>query len=118
MFPHLFPNPFISRSFLKIPSQKGRNPDRGYVVFLIEIWSVGRSSSETLDSEFAGGTAELIGTAFTAPELYKKDYQARFLRQWPGVHFPEPHWHRYPISSLQSVNTFLKIERHNGRSCF
>ncbi len=64
--------------------------DHGYEVFLIDIWSVGRSSSETLDPEFAGGTAELVESAFTAPQLYNKYYQARFHTQWPGVRLSEP----------------------------
>ena len=55
------------------------------MVYIIDIWSVGRSSDSALPFEFDSATVELAQLAFTAPELTKKYYQAQFHNQWPGV---------------------------------
>ena len=63
--------------------------DRGYKVYIVDDWSVGRSGSETSS---AGGrlTVEAAEQGFTAPELYNEYYQARFHTQWPGVSVNHP----------------------------
>lgn len=61
--------------------------NRGYEVYIIDQWSVGRSSPDDLSDAqplLAGGTVELAEVAFTAPELYHNYYQAQFHTQWPG----------------------------------
>ena len=62
--------------------------DKGYEVYIIDQWNVGRSSASDLSATqpvIAGGTVELAQLAYTAPELYHKYYQAQFHTQWPGV---------------------------------
>jgi len=69
--------------------------DKGYEVYIIDQWSVGRSSATNVSAAqplIFGGTAELVELGFTAPEQYHKYYQAQFHTQWPGV----------------SIRTFLK----------
>lgn len=64
--------------------------EKGYEVYIIDQWSVGRSSATNLSATqqlILGGTAELAELAFTAPELHHKYYQAQFHTQWPGVSF-------------------------------
>ncbi|KAL8739005.1 MAG: hypothetical protein Q9181_000287 [Wetmoreana brouardii] len=61
--------------------------DHGYEVFIIDQWSVGRSSATDISVAqplLLGGTVEFAELAFTAPELYHKYYQAQFHTQWPG----------------------------------
>lgn len=61
--------------------------DKGYEVFLIDQWSVGRASATDFSKlqPMVESTVELTELAFTAPELYHKYYQAQFHTQWPGV---------------------------------
>ena len=61
--------------------------DRGYQVYILDEWSVGRSSAGSDSATGPGGTLEGAELAFTAPERYNKYYQARFHTQWPGVSF-------------------------------
>lgn len=59
--------------------------DRGYQVYIVDAWSVGRSDPRFDQPIGGGGTVEGAQQAFTAPERYNKYYQARFHTQWPGV---------------------------------
>lgn len=59
--------------------------DRGYQVYIMDEWSVGRSSPRTDSPRGPSTTVEGAQLAFTAPERYNKYYQARFHTQWPGV---------------------------------
>ena len=62
--------------------------NKGYEVYLLDQWSVGRSSATDVSLEqplFLGGTVESTELAFTAPQLYHNYYQAQFHNQWPGV---------------------------------
>jgi hypothetical protein len=64
--------------------------EKGYEVYIIDQWSVGRSSATNVSAAqplILGGTAELAELGFTAPELHHKYYQAQFHTQWPGVSF-------------------------------
>lgn len=60
---------------------------KGYEVYIIDQWSIGRSSSLDVRAAqpMAAGTVETAEVAFTAPEIYKNYYQAQFHTQWPGV---------------------------------
>lgn len=55
------------------------------MVYILDIWSVGRSSAEDFPAQIIGGTVELVEIAFSAPELYHNYYQAQFHTQFPGV---------------------------------
>ena len=79
----------------------------GYLVYIIDIWSVGRSSAEQLPPLFPGSTVESAQLGFTAPELYNKYYQARFHTQWPGVRPPSS----YPFHSTGKPLTKGSISR-------
>lgn len=59
--------------------------ERGYEVFIVDLWSVGRSTPQNTPALLFGATTEVVQLAFTAPEIYKKYYQAQFHTQWPGV---------------------------------
>jgi len=62
--------------------------EKGYEVYIIDQWSVGRSSATNVSAGqplILGGSVELAELAFTAPELYHKYYQAQFHTQWPSV---------------------------------
>lgn len=61
--------------------------DQGYEVFIVDITSVGRSTSREIPALLPGISIENAQRAFTAPELLKDYYQARFHTQWPGVSF-------------------------------
>lgn len=54
-------------------------------MYIVDLWTVGRSSASDFPTEFIGATVENAEIAFTAPEIYKKYYQAQFHNQWPGV---------------------------------
>ena len=58
--------------------------NKGYEVYIIDIWSVGRSIDSTLPDYRVSATTELSERAFSAPELSKKYYQSRYHTQWPG----------------------------------
>ena len=60
---------------------------KGYEVYLVDQWGVGRSSKNDLDvaPSILGGGVRLAEVAFTAPERFNNYYQARFHTQWPGV---------------------------------
>ncbi|KAL8992673.1 MAG: hypothetical protein Q9169_006922 [Polycauliona sp. 2 TL-2023] len=58
--------------------------DRGYQVFLVDTWGMGRSSVVVDGPRGGGSTVEGAQRAFTAPERYNKYYQARLHTQWPG----------------------------------
>lgn len=59
--------------------------DLGYEVLIVDITATGRSSSRELPPIVAGPTTENAQRGFTAPELSRDYYQARFHTQWPGV---------------------------------
>lgn len=62
--------------------------NKGYEVYIVDQWSVGRSSATDLGAAqplLLGGTVELVEVAFTAPQLYHNYFQAQFHTQWPGV---------------------------------
>lgn len=61
--------------------------DEGYEVYIVDQWSVGRSSKTNLDAAALspGSSVETAEIAFTAPERYNFYFQARFHTQWPGV---------------------------------
>ncbi|KAL8759601.1 MAG: hypothetical protein Q9199_000645 [Rusavskia elegans] len=59
--------------------------DRGYQVYTIDAWGMGRSGAVVDGPRGGGSTVEGAERAFTAPERYNKYYQARFHTQWPGV---------------------------------
>ncbi|KAL8629573.1 hypothetical protein Q9189_004699 [Teloschistes chrysophthalmus] len=60
--------------------------DEGYEVYIVDQWSVGRSSKTNLDAAALspGSSVETAEIAFTAPERYNFYFQARFHTQWPG----------------------------------
>ncbi|KAK3176267.1 hypothetical protein OEA41_007590 [Lepraria neglecta] len=59
--------------------------NQGYVVYILDIWSVGRSSATDLPPVLDARTVELVEIAFSAPEVYKNYYQAQFHTQFPGT---------------------------------
>lgn len=59
--------------------------EKGYEVFIVDIWGTGRSNPSSLPPLFSTFSVELVELAFTAPEVYKKYYQAKLHTQWPGV---------------------------------
>lgn len=64
--------------------------NKGYEVFLVDEWSVGRSGPESTvytATDGSGTGYEIAEVAFSAPQLYNKYYQARFHTQWPGVNY-------------------------------
>lgn len=61
--------------------------NKGYEVYIVDQWSVGRSSPDDVNVAqplVATATVELAEVAFTAPELYRNYYQAQYHTQWPG----------------------------------
>ena len=59
--------------------------DQGYEVILVDITTVGRSTSRELPAIVPGATVEQAQVGLTAPELSNEYYQAKFHTQWPGV---------------------------------
>ena len=49
---------------------------QGYVVYILDIWSGGRSSATDLPLVLNAGTVESVEIAFAAPEVYKNYYHA------------------------------------------
>ncbi len=90
--------------------------DRGYQVYIVDEWSVGRSAAAAATTRGAGGTLEGAEEAFTAPELYNKYYQARFHFQWPGV--GDIYYNSGSLPRRQDIDTDRRTytERHSWRS--
>ncbi|KAG8530173.1 uncharacterized protein KY384_005656 [Bacidia gigantensis] len=57
---------------------------KGYEVYIVDIWSVGRSADSALSPLRTSATTESSERAFSAPEKFPYYYQARFHTQWPG----------------------------------
>ncbi|KAL8672575.1 MAG: hypothetical protein Q9168_002980 [Polycauliona sp. 1 TL-2023] len=58
--------------------------DRGYQVYIVDAWDMGRSDAVADTPGGGGSTVEGAEKAFTAPERYNEYYQAKFHTQWPG----------------------------------
>ncbi|KAL8836989.1 MAG: hypothetical protein Q9176_005990 [Flavoplaca citrina] len=58
--------------------------DRGYQVYTVDTWGMGRSGGVVDIPRGGGSTVEGAERAFTAPERYNKYFQSRFYTKWPG----------------------------------
>lgn len=81
--------------------------DRGYQVYILDAWSVGRSGPQPPPSPSGGFTLEGAQQAFTAPERYNKYYQAKFHTQWPGVSIHMVHYARASFGEKAETNLYL-----------
>ena len=81
---------------------------QGYLIYIIDVWSVGRSVGDDIPPVAGGGTVELVQRAFTAPEIYHSYYQAQFHTQWPGVSARTKSWNSsdimFPLTRLVGAN--------------
>ena len=59
--------------------------DRGYQVYTVDTWGMGRSGGVVDIPRGGGSTVKGAERAFTASERYNKYFQAMFHTQWPGV---------------------------------
>lgn len=80
---------------------------RGYQVYTVDTWGMGRSGVAVDTPRGGGSTVEGAERAFTAPERYNKYFQARFHTQWPGVSI---HYIDCPLTN----RTITDISHKNG----